>query len=31
MGQRLHLSLDDVGADQPKVTFWEIDTVHSFE
>jgi hypothetical protein len=31
MGQRLHLVLGDVGADEPKVTFWEIETVHSFE
>ena len=29
--QRLRLSLDDVEADQPKITFWEIETVHSFE
>jgi hypothetical protein len=27
---RLHLSLRDAGADQPVVTYWEIETVHRF-
>jgi hypothetical protein len=31
MEQRLRLSLDDLGAEEPKVTFWEIETIHSFE
>ena len=29
--ERLHLTLDDLGADEPKVTFWEIETIHRFE
>ena len=28
--ERLHLSLQGAGADQPVVTFWEIEKVHRF-
>ena len=28
--ERLHLSLQDTGGDQPVVTFWEIEKVHRF-
>jgi hypothetical protein len=28
--ERLHLSLQDSGADQPVVTYWEIAQVHRF-
>jgi hypothetical protein len=28
--QRLHLSLRDSGADEPVVSFWEIEKVHRF-
>lgn len=29
--ERLHLSLDDAGEEQPTVTFWEIEKVHRFD
>jgi hypothetical protein len=29
--EKLHLSLEDAGADQPVVTFWEIEKVHRFD
>lgn len=28
---RLHLTLGDLGDDQPTVTVWEIEKVHAFE
>jgi hypothetical protein len=28
--ERLHLSLQEAGADQPVVSFWEIEKVHRF-
>jgi hypothetical protein len=31
LGARLHLTLDEVGDDQPSVTVWEIEKVHAFE
>jgi hypothetical protein len=29
--QRLHLTLDDAGGEQPKVTLWEIENVQRFD
>lgn len=29
--ERLHLTLEDVGGQQPRVTFWDIETVHRFD
>ena len=29
--ERLHLSLQDAGADQPVVSFWKIEKVHRFD
>jgi hypothetical protein len=31
MRERLHLTLDDAGGDQPTVTFWDIEKVYRFD
>ena len=30
LDERLHLSLQDIGAGQPQISFWEIEKVHRF-
>jgi hypothetical protein len=30
MRERLHMTLDDVGGDQPTISIWEVETVHAF-
>jgi hypothetical protein len=29
--ERLHVSLEEAGAEQPVFSFWEIETVHRFD
>jgi hypothetical protein len=31
LDERLHLTLDDGGGEQPIVSFWEIEKVHRFD
>jgi hypothetical protein len=30
LAEQLHLSLQDAGADQPVVSFWDVEKVHHF-
>jgi heme-degrading monooxygenase HmoA len=31
MRERLHLTLDDLGNDQPTITIWDVETVHAYD